>query len=62
MNTGDYCPRGRELYEQFEKCYYTHQKFGRIHMLFLASDAELKYRQHVDTCEQCNSYKDNTNK
>jgi len=59
MNTGDLCQRGRELKDKFEKCYYTHQKFGRIHMLFLASDAELKYRQHVEVeCDICKGVSD----
>ena len=59
MNTTDYCPRGRELKDEFEKFNNTYQKFGRIHMLFLASDAELKYRQHVDVeCDICKGVSD----
>jgi len=58
MNTADYCPRGRELYDEFEKCNNTYQKFQRIHMLFMLVDAQQAYRQHVDECDICKGVSD----
>ena len=62
MNTADLCPEGKKRHIEWfmwKECipHSTRQwmKPKEIH-------AYRAYREHVDTCEQCNSYKDNTNK
>jgi hypothetical protein len=54
MNTADYCPEGRELYAEYERCMRTFREFARIHMQFMMTRAYQAYRQHVDNeCDVC---------
>ena len=66
MNTGDLCPRGQKLQAKAENWADGWARFADVNNFWIFKErtktANQAYRQHVDTCEQCNSYKDNTNK
>ena len=63
MNTADHCPRGRELKGEWQQWA---NRVGNMPWLspskYELVQAWQDYRTHVDTCDQCNSYRDNTNK
>ena len=56
MNTGDLCPRGRELKDEWKKWNDISKDFWRYRGE--RAYTHQAYRQHVDTCEQCKGVSD----
>ena len=48
MNTGDYCPRGRELYAEYLAYTNTYREYQRIHMMMAMIHAKREFERHVD--------------
>ena len=56
MNTGDLCPRGRELYD--EHVLLVEKWIRRNNCLRQHSRSYQAYRQHVDECDICKGVSD----